>query len=62
MHFKAAKRILHYIKGALSYGLLYSFSNEFQLVGYLDSDRGRNLDNRKSTKGFVFYTGDTVFT
>ncbi|XP_022866861.1 uncharacterized protein LOC111386625 [Olea europaea var. sylvestris] len=51
-HTKAAKRILCYIKGTLDYGLIYSSSNEFKLVGY----------SRKSNTGYMFYLGDIVFT
>lgn len=61
-HFKAAKRILQYIKGTIGYGLLYSFSNEFKLIGYSDSDWAGDVDDRKSTTGFVFYRGNTTFT
>lgn len=59
-HWKAAKRIQHYIKGTLIHGLLYSFSNEFPLVDYSDSDWGVDLNNRKSTSSFVFYLGNTT--
>ncbi|KAH9667537.1 hypothetical protein KPL70_021079 [Citrus sinensis] len=61
-HFKAAKRILRYIKGTTNFGLLYSFSNDYKLVGYSDSDWGGDVDDRKSTIGFVFFMGDTAFT
>ncbi|KAG7553295.1 hypothetical protein ISN45_Aa06g038290 [Arabidopsis thaliana x Arabidopsis arenosa] len=61
-HFKAAKRILRYIKGTINYGLHYSTSNDYKLVGYSDSDWGGDVDDRKSTSGFVFYIGDTAFT
>ncbi|KAH9669584.1 hypothetical protein KPL70_021844 [Citrus sinensis] len=61
-HFKAAKRILRYIKGTTNFGLLYSFSKNYKLVGYSDSDWGGNVDDRKSTTGFVFFMGDTAFT
>ena len=37
-HLKTAKRILRYIKGTLDFGLFYSSSNNFRLVGYSDSD------------------------
>ncbi|KAL5857265.1 hypothetical protein ACOSQ3_004723 [Xanthoceras sorbifolium] len=37
-HFKAAKRILRYIKGTIDFGLFYSISNYYKLVGYSDSD------------------------
>ena len=33
------------------------------LIGYNDSDWARDMDDKKkSTSGFVFYLGDTVFT
>ncbi|KOM27543.1 hypothetical protein LR48_Vigan437s000300 [Vigna angularis] len=61
-HFKSAKRILRYIQGTTSYGLYYSISNDYKLVGYSDSDWSGDMDDRKSTSGFVFYMGDTAFT
>jgi hypothetical protein len=61
-HFKAAKRILRYVKGTIDFGLLYPSSNEFKLVGYSDSDWGGDVDDRKSTTGFVFYLGSSAFT
>ncbi|KAG6537922.1 hypothetical protein ZIOFF_003025 [Zingiber officinale] len=61
-HLKIAKRILRYIKGTIDFGLLYSTSNHFKLEGYSDSDWGGDIDDRKSTTGFVFFMGDTAFT
>ncbi|KAG6409647.1 hypothetical protein SASPL_127688 [Salvia splendens] len=61
-HFKAAKRILRYLKCTIDYGLLYSATNDYRLVGYRDSDWAGDTDDRKSTSGYVFYMGDTAFT
>ncbi|XP_022883572.1 uncharacterized protein LOC111400387 [Olea europaea var. sylvestris] len=61
-HMKVTKRILRYIKCTLDYGLVYSSSNEFKLVGYSNRDWGRDSDDRKSTTGYVFYLGDIAFT
>ena len=61
-HFKAAKRILRYLKGTIDFCLYYSISNDDKLVGYSDSDWGGDIDNRRSTTGFVFFMGDTAFT
>ncbi|KAK2966107.1 hypothetical protein RJ640_001521 [Escallonia rubra] len=61
-HMKAAKRILRYLKGTIEFGLFYSPSNNFKLLGYRDSDWAGDLDDRKSTTGFVFYMGDMTFT
>ncbi|KAE8659937.1 putative indole-3-acetic acid-amido synthetase GH3.5-like [Hibiscus syriacus] len=61
-HFKATKRILRYLKGTIDFGLFYSVSNNYKLVGYSDSDWGGDIDNRRSTTGFVFFMGDIAFT
>jgi hypothetical protein len=34
----------------------------FENFGYLDSDLGRDTDDRKSTFRFIFYMCDTAFT
>jgi hypothetical protein len=47
-HLNVAKRIHHYIKGTINEGMFYSSSKNFNLVGYSDSDWGRDLDERKS--------------
>ena len=60
-HLMTAKRILHYMKGTLNFGLLYSPSKEFKLVGYSHSDWAGDTDDRKSDSGFVFYLGDIAF-
>ncbi|KAK2983111.1 hypothetical protein RJ640_013642 [Escallonia rubra] len=61
-HMKAAKRILRYLKGTIEFGLFYSPSNNFKLLAYCDSDFAGDLDDRKSTTGFVFYMGNMAFT
>ena len=58
----AAKRILRYIKGTMDFGLLFSYNNDATLYEYLDSDWGGDQDERKSTIGYVFNLGSTVFT
>ena len=60
-HLNTTKRILRYLKDTLDYGLLYSPSKDFKFVGYNDSDWVRDMDDRKSNTGFVFYMGDTTF-
>ena len=37
-HLMAAKRILRYIKRTISYGLLYTRCDDFQLIGYIDNN------------------------
>ena len=57
-----AKRIIWYVKSTLVDGLFYSWSNDFRLVGYFDSNWGKDLDEIKSTSSFAFFMGDATFT
>jgi hypothetical protein len=61
-HLKAVKRILRYIRGTESFGLFYTKAEDFMLEGYSDSDWCGDVDDRKSTSGYVFFLGDTTFT
>ena len=61
-HLKAAKRILRYLKGSTNFGLYYSISDDYKLVGYSDSGWSGDMDDRKSTTSFVFYMGDIAFS
>ncbi|KAK2981445.1 hypothetical protein RJ640_001959 [Escallonia rubra] len=61
-HFKVAKRILRYLKGTIDLGVFYPASGDMKLVGYSDSDWARDMDDRKSTTGFVFYFSEAAFT
>ncbi|KAG8492199.1 hypothetical protein CXB51_009896 [Gossypium anomalum] len=59
-HFQAAKRVLRYIKGTLSYGLLFSKAAELRLKGYTDSDWAGSKDDMKSTSGYAFTLGSAM--
>ena len=61
-HFKAAKRVLRYVKGTLSYGIKFYSSQSFWLQGYSDSDWAGSLDDMKSTSGYCFSFGSGLFT
>lgn len=62
-HWKAVKWIMKYIKGTLSYGLVYSqydLKSEV-LVGYVDADYAADCDRQRSLSGYVFtYYGNLV--
>nr|GEV80828.1 retrovirus-related Pol polyprotein from transposon TNT 1-94 [Tanacetum cinerariifolium] len=60
-HLKIVKRILRYIKGTVDYGMFYSTSEDFKLVGYSDSDWLRSKDDGRSTLGFLFFLGNNAF-
>ncbi|PNY09558.1 hypothetical protein L195_g006112, partial [Trifolium pratense] len=59
MHVMAVKRIMRYLKGTLGLGILYKAgaSKDLNLIGWSDSDYAGDLDDRKSTTGFVFMLG-----
>ncbi|XP_045809810.1 uncharacterized mitochondrial protein AtMg00810-like [Trifolium pratense] len=57
IHVAAVKRILRYLKGTISYGLWYKKQEKDELIGWSDSDYAGDLDDRKSTSGYVFMIG-----
>jgi hypothetical protein len=60
-HWKAVKRILRYLKGTMDYVLCYQ-GLDLRLVGYSDADWGGNIDERKSTSGYVFLLNNGAIT
>eukprot|EP00253_Pinus_taeda_P015728 PITA_15728 len=56
-HWQAAKRILRYVKGTKRFGILYTVSECSDLIGYIDSDWARSVDDRKNSSGYVFHMG-----
>jgi hypothetical protein len=62
MHMATVKRIMRYLKGTLSLGILYKCKADKELVlkGWSDSDYAGDHDDRKSTSGFIFTMSDSV--
>ena len=60
MHLEVIKRILRYLKGTASYGILYKRGEEVKLTGWSDSDYASDNDDRKSTSGYVFMIGESA--
>ena len=56
-HWTAVKRILRYLNGTLNLGLLYSCDKEKELTGYSDADWAGDINDRKSTSGYIFQIG-----
>ena len=56
-HWFAAKRILRYLKGTTELGIYYKKGENAKIVAYSDSDFARDIDDRRSTSGFVFLFG-----
>lgn len=53
-HMLLAKRVLRYLKGTTDFGILYKKGEINELVAYTDSDYAGDMDDRKSTSGYVF--------
>ena len=63
IHLNAIKRILRYIKGTVQYGLVYSSHSGNNLIrGFLDSDLGGTVDDRKSTGGMAYYLNESLIS
>ncbi|KAL2325690.1 hypothetical protein Fmac_024748 [Flemingia macrophylla] len=61
-HYKAAKRVLRYIRGTTDYGLWFLKDESVDLEGYADSDWTGSENGAKSTSGYVFSFGSGVFS
>lgn len=53
-HNSVMKRVFRYLQGTVELGILYKKKGGEQLVGFTDSDYAGDLDDRKSTSGYVF--------
>ncbi|XP_070020311.1 secreted RxLR effector protein 161-like [Nicotiana sylvestris] len=51
---KAAKKVLRYLKGTKDYMLIYRRSKHLEVVGYPDSDFIGCIDTKKSTFSYLF--------
>ena len=54
LHLQAAKRVLRYLKGTTGFEIFYRKGGDDDFVKYTDSDYAGDLDERKSTSGYVF--------
>lgn len=57
LHWLAAKRILRYLEGTTELGIFYKKGDRKDLIAYTDSDFVGDLDDRKSTSGYVLLLG-----
>ncbi|XP_058766626.1 secreted RxLR effector protein 161-like [Vicia villosa] len=59
-HCMATKRILRYVQGTMCFRIFYQRLGNQELVGYIDSDNARCIDDRKSTSGYAFILSNAV--
>jgi len=57
VHMQATKRLLHYLKGTLDYGLHLRPSSDLHLRAFCDSDWGGDSTDMKSSVAYIIYLG-----
>jgi hypothetical protein len=57
-HVLAVKRIFKYIKGTKEVGLWYPKVKDLSLIAYIDANCVGCIDDRRSTRGAMFYLGE----
>ncbi|PHT65129.1 hypothetical protein T459_29554 [Capsicum annuum] len=57
VHLLVKKRTSCYLQVTTNYGLFYAKGEKSDLVGFIDSDYAGDLDDRKSTSGYIFMMG-----
>ncbi|XP_065630482.1 secreted RxLR effector protein 161-like [Quercus suber] len=53
-HWKAAKKVIRYLRGTKNYMLTFKRFDNLEVIGYSDLDFARCIDSRKSTFGYLF--------
>ena len=58
---KAALRVLRYLRGTREYVLVFNGCSDYRLQGYVDADFGQNTVTRKSRTGFMLRIYNSKF-
>ena len=53
-HLGAAKRVLRYVRGTVSYGVMFQKNQDFKFHGYSDSDWAGSVDDMKHLRVLFF--------
>lgn len=61
-HWTAVKRILRYIKGTVSHGLVFQRSSSLALTCFSDADWAGNPDDCRSTSGQCVFLGNDIIS
>lgn len=61
-HWKAAQRLLRYLRGTLHYKLIFPHKGELNLEAHCDADWGCCLKTRKSLSNYCIYLGSCLIS
>ncbi|XP_052197182.1 uncharacterized mitochondrial protein AtMg00810-like [Diospyros lotus] len=61
-HFQALKRIFHYVKGTLQFGLVFTPFTSREILAYSNADWAGGPDTRRSISGYAIYLGDNLLS
>ncbi|XP_016178576.1 uncharacterized protein LOC107621043 [Arachis ipaensis] len=61
-HYKAALRVLRYLKNAPATGFFSPFVTDFKLIGFANADWGTCPDTRHPVSGYCFFLGTTLIS
>lgn len=61
-HMEAATRVIRYLKGSSSRGVLFQKFGHLNIEGYTDADWAGNPNDRRSTSGFFTLVGGNLVT
>ena len=61
LHLKVAKRVIRYVKGTSDFGVKFTKSKEFKLVGFSDSDWANSIDDKKKYLRLCFLYGNKAY-
>ena len=61
-HWSGVKRILRYLQGTRSYGLVFTGESRDALLGFSDSDWAGDIVTRRSVSGYVFQLGQSTIS
>ncbi|KAE8231736.1 hypothetical protein CF326_g3244 [Tilletia indica] len=54
-HIIGAKRLVRYLKGTSSIGLVYTCAHDAQIEGFCDADHAKDPTTRRSVSGYAFF-------
>ncbi|KAL0561727.1 hypothetical protein IC582_002168 [Cucumis melo] len=60
LHWQAVKRVLSYLSGTKSFGLMFQQGDDLVISAYFDVDWASNIDDRKSIAAYCVFIGNNL--